>query len=152
VDRTKGLFEELARRPLGMQVNTTEHRIYSSVNPVHFCNTFESRIFFESPRFPTGKPFMLRAPQPSRPLPPANRERCSRAALPHWGALELDVKGQRAMMFIAIFPMTSLVGVVVLVLLATAAAYDNGLAALPPMGWNTWCTDDLCGMTLQQRL
>ena len=47
--------------------------------------------------------------------------------------------------------MKSLVPVVALVLLATAAAYDNGLAALPPMGWNTWCTDDLCGMTLQQR-
>eukprot|EP01147_Barroeca_monosierra_P006997 gene6997-7629_t len=24
-------------------------------------------------------------------------------------------------------------------------AYNNGLARLPPMGWNTWCTDDLCG-------
>ena len=55
-------------------------------------------------------------------------------------------------MFIVIFPMPSLVTAVALVLLATAAAYDNGLAALPPMGWNTWCTDDLCGMTLQQRL
>jgi hypothetical protein len=29
MDRTKGLFEELARRRLGMQVNTTEHRIYN---------------------------------------------------------------------------------------------------------------------------
>jgi hypothetical protein len=72
--------------------------------------------------------------------------------LQHCGALALDVKGQRAVMFIVIFPMSSLVTAVALVLLATAAAYDNGLAALPPMGWNTWCTDDLCGMTLQQRL
>jgi alpha-galactosidase len=29
-----------------------------------------------------------------------------------------------------------------------AAAYDNGapLSALPPLGWNTWCTDDFCGL------
>jgi hypothetical protein len=64
----------------------------------------------------------------------------------------IGVKGQCAVKFIVVSPMTSLVHVVALVLLATAAAYDNGLAALPPMGWNTWCTDDLCGMTLQQRL
>lgn len=25
-------------------------------------------------------------------------------------------------------------------------AYDNGVASSPPMGWNTWCTDDLCGL------
>jgi alpha-galactosidase len=26
-------------------------------------------------------------------------------------------------------------------------AYDNGPASsLPPMGWNTWCTNDLCGL------
>ena len=34
---------------------------------------------------------------------------------------------------------------VLLLLLACVSAYDNGLAAVPPMGWNTWCTDDICG-------
>lgn len=24
--------------------------------------------------------------------------------------------------------------------------YNNGLGRLPPMGWNTWCTDDACGL------
>mmetsp|Transcript_11772 Transcript_11772/g.14224 ORF Transcript_11772/g.14224 Transcript_11772/m.14224 type:complete len:428 (+) Transcript_11772:68-1351(+) len=24
--------------------------------------------------------------------------------------------------------------------------YNNGLASSPPMGWNTWCTDDICGL------
>lgn len=32
------------------------------------------------------------------------------------------------------------------VLLLTATAYNNGLGANPPMGWNTWCTDDVCGL------
>lgn len=30
--------------------------------------------------------------------------------------------------------------------LGLAVAYNNGLGALPPMGWNTWCTDDVCGL------
>jgi alpha-galactosidase len=25
-------------------------------------------------------------------------------------------------------------------------AYDNGVAATPPMGWSSWCTNDLCGI------
>jgi len=25
-------------------------------------------------------------------------------------------------------------------------AYDNGMAPTPPMGWSTWCTNDLCGL------
>jgi hypothetical protein len=29
--------------------------------------------------------------------------------------------------------------------LTCVSAYDNGLASVPPMGWNTWCTDDICG-------
>eukprot|EP00053_Salpingoeca_punica_P011449 m.102032 g.102032 ORF g.102032 m.102032 type:complete len:418 (-) comp15676_c0_seq1:288-1541(-) len=33
----------------------------------------------------------------------------------------------------------------VLGLCQPAAAYNNGLGRLPPMGWNTWCTEDLCG-------
>jgi hypothetical protein len=39
-----------------------------------------------------------------------------------------------------------------LLLLTTAAAYDNGASiggvslALPPRGWTTWCTDDVCGL------
>lgn len=24
--------------------------------------------------------------------------------------------------------------------------YNNGMGAKPPMGWNTWCTDDICGL------
>jgi len=24
--------------------------------------------------------------------------------------------------------------------------YNNGMAATPPMGWSTWCTNDLCGI------
>ncbi len=29
----------------------------------------------------------------------------------------------------------------------SASAYNNGaIAELPPMGWNTWCTDDACGL------
>jgi hypothetical protein len=37
-------------------------------------------------------------------------------------------------------------------LLTTAAAYDNGASiggvslALPPRGWTTWCTEDVCGL------
>ena len=27
----------------------------------------------------------------------------------------------------------------------TALGLDNGLAHLPPMGWNTWCTMGQCG-------
>lgn len=34
---------------------------------------------------------------------------------------------------------------VLCLLIACVSAYDNGLAAVPPMGWNTWCTDDICG-------
>lgn len=31
--------------------------------------------------------------------------------------------------------------------LLTAFSYDNGqLGASPPMGWSTWCTNDLCGL------
>lgn len=26
------------------------------------------------------------------------------------------------------------------------AAYDNGMARTPPMGWNSWCTDSLCNL------
>ena len=33
-----------------------------------------------------------------------------------------------------------------LVTVPGAAAYDNGLGAYPPLGWSTWCTDDLCGL------
>ena len=29
-------------------------------------------------------------------------------------------------------------------LMPPCAAYNNGLGALPPMGWNSWCTDSLC--------
>jgi hypothetical protein len=32
-----------------------------------------------------------------------------------------------------------------LMLLECSCAYDNGVGARPPMGWNTWCTDDACG-------
>ena len=33
-------------------------------------------------------------------------------------------------------------------LVLRAAAYDNGAwpGALPPLGWNSWCTDDYCGL------
>lgn len=30
--------------------------------------------------------------------------------------------------------------------LTTVLAYDNGLGATPPMGWSTWCTNDICGL------
>jgi hypothetical protein len=34
-----------------------------------------------------------------------------------------------------------------LAMLVTAVfAYNNGVARFPPMGWNTWCTDDACGL------
>lgn len=26
------------------------------------------------------------------------------------------------------------------------ASYNNGLGATPPMGWSTWCTNDICGL------
>ncbi len=31
---------------------------------------------------------------------------------------------------------------------SVAYGYDNGaaIAAMPPRGWSTWCTDDLCGL------
>ena len=43
------------------------------------------------------------------------------------------------------------VGALAILLLVAAVgplvhAYDNGVARLPPMGWNTWCTDDICGL------
>jgi alpha-galactosidase len=25
-------------------------------------------------------------------------------------------------------------------------SYNNGMAPTPPMGWSTWCTNDLCGI------
>lgn len=33
-----------------------------------------------------------------------------------------------------------------LAMLRAVAAYDNGVGARPPMGWNNWCTDDACGL------
>lgn len=30
--------------------------------------------------------------------------------------------------------------------LLSGLAYDNGLAATPPMGWSSWCTNDICGI------
>lgn len=30
--------------------------------------------------------------------------------------------------------------------LLSAAAYDNGVGGTPPMGWSSWCTNDLCGI------
>eukprot|EP01048_Picozoa_sp_COSAG05_P028621 COSAG05_NODE_8980_length_657_cov_0.835125_1_plen_93_part_10 len=32
-----------------------------------------------------------------------------------------------------------------LALLTQAAAYDNGMARKPPMGWQTWCSVGPCG-------
>ena len=32
-----------------------------------------------------------------------------------------------------------------LVVLPSAAAYDNGMARKPPMGWQTWCSVGPCG-------
>jgi len=32
------------------------------------------------------------------------------------------------------------------ILKVAVLAYDNGLGATPPMGWSTWCTNDLCGL------
>lgn len=44
-------------------------------------------------------------------------------------------------------PILALVAVAAcLALLPSASAYDNGLGAYPPLGWSTWCTDDLCGL------
>ena len=28
----------------------------------------------------------------------------------------------------------------------SVSAYDNGVAATPPMGWSSWCTNDICGI------
>jgi len=36
--------------------------------------------------------------------------------------------------------------VLVLLMACYVNGYDNGMGATPPMGWNTWCTDDLCGL------
>jgi len=35
--------------------------------------------------------------------------------------------------------------ILVLCLTGVVIGSDNGLGALPPMGWNTWCTDGKCG-------
>eukprot|EP01106_Pelomyxa_sp_JSP_P017185 TRINITY_DN681_c0_g1_i11.p1 TRINITY_DN681_c0_g1~~TRINITY_DN681_c0_g1_i11.p1 ORF type:complete len:414 (-),score=88.12 TRINITY_DN681_c0_g1_i11:80-1276(-) len=43
--------------------------------------------------------------------------------------------------------MTMRVTAAVVALLGAATALDNGMGLLPPMGWNTWCTDDYCGLT-----
>ena len=32
-----------------------------------------------------------------------------------------------------------------LILFVVVQGYNNGLAETPPMGWNTWCTEDWCG-------
>lgn len=36
--------------------------------------------------------------------------------------------------------------IALITLVAPCSAYNNGLGRLPPMGWNTWCTDDICGL------
>mmetsp|Transcript_20268 Transcript_20268/g.33923 ORF Transcript_20268/g.33923 Transcript_20268/m.33923 type:complete len:427 (+) Transcript_20268:51-1331(+) len=36
--------------------------------------------------------------------------------------------------------------VLILIKISVVVAYDNGVAATPPMGWSTWCTNDLCGI------
>ena len=33
-----------------------------------------------------------------------------------------------------------------LIYIGAVRAYNNGVAESPPMGWNTWCTMDLCGL------
>lgn len=30
--------------------------------------------------------------------------------------------------------------------LVAVAAYNNGVGGTPPMGWSSWCTNDLCGI------
>jgi alpha-galactosidase len=35
---------------------------------------------------------------------------------------------------------------VCVLLFTIVTSYNNGLGDLPPMGWNTWCTDDICGL------
>lgn len=39
-----------------------------------------------------------------------------------------------------------LTGLVVLAYFAAVEAYNNGVGGTPPMGWSTWCTNDLCGL------
>jgi hypothetical protein len=36
--------------------------------------------------------------------------------------------------------------VLISVLCVSVFGYDNGLVPTPPMGWSTWCTNDLCGI------
>ena len=38
-----------------------------------------------------------------------------------------------------------LIALCIIALLPLVSAYNNGVARLPVMGWNTWCTDDICG-------
>ncbi len=43
----------------------------------------------------------------------------------------------------------SVVSAVICAVLCTTTGvvgYDNGVGRTPAMGWNTWCTDDLCGL------
>jgi len=44
--------------------------------------------------------------------------------------------------------MRHIAALAVAALLQLAASYDNGavLGKLPPRGWATWCTDDVCGL------
>jgi alpha-galactosidase len=39
-----------------------------------------------------------------------------------------------------------LVAALAVLLAATATAYNNGMARMPPLGLSTWCVDDLCGL------
>lgn len=60
-------------------------------------------------------------------------------------SLDLDVVGtvvedRRRIMFFVVLAF------ITLAVLPKALAYDNGVAATPPMGWSTWCTNDLCGL------
>lgn len=47
------------------------------------------------------------------------------------------------MFFIAL---AVVVAVILTALPSFTIAYNNGLGATPPMGWSTWCTNDLCGL------
>ncbi|EDQ92942.1 uncharacterized protein MONBRDRAFT_30876 [Monosiga brevicollis MX1] len=41
--------------------------------------------------------------------------------------------------------LVAVAGALILASMPGSQAYDNGRGRLPPMGWNTWCTDDACG-------
>lgn len=60
--------------------------------------------------------------------------------------LILSIKEQISLVIVHVILNTMIAAVLLAHAIGSASAYDNGVAATPPMGWSTWCTNDICGI------